>query len=566
MENIITVTLTHIKFPKTPDGQNDEITQKGPIQLESNDVESFWSNPSDHNSQKGLIQLESNDGYIYETFDLPWTDKSRRKVVFQILQLYEKDRDTWPKDNDFIPKATECGYFVDGRPSQERFKIIGHELYEKIFCTKELEKFLCSALKKNDMFNIIRLKTPQKGSFLQSCPWELLHDGTDFLFRPPHATVLVRHVAFEQTLPSLPLTKTLHVALVDPRPDMPKEFDSIPQEERGLLDGLSSDTFKVTYPARNTLNDLGRILRENHPQIVHIDAHGDFGWKCPNSECNKINYEDNCCRCGKEKGSDLHKQGYLAFLSEPENDGIEWVNGEELGRQLFDRNILLVVLSACHSGYISGKSTFNSVAGNLIRHGIPAVIAMQFSIATGASKEFIKGLYETLMKGESLAEAVFEASRDLDKESWYRPVLYLRTDNSNPAGQLFTTEASAIEQLREWKEMHNQSQELYFKIDPASVFLNKRMLDDASRQWNMCREPIKIFLRQDFQYIKSKTFDELKKETVADEIARQLNIIPQESEKIGELKNTIGDISSKFGALLAESDKKIKELVETLRA
>ncbi len=100
-----------------------------------------------------------------------------------------------------------------------------------------------------------------------------------------------------------------------------------------------------------------------------------------------------------------------------------------------------MVLSACRSGMSRmSESVFNGVAQNLIGQGIPAVVAMQYSISVLAASAFSEYFYRSLGEKESLAIALRrgQSAMGIEGNQWYRPVLYLRWED-NQGGQLFKT-------------------------------------------------------------------------------------------------------------------------------
>ncbi|MEC4819709.1 MAG: effector-associated domain EAD1-containing protein [Scytonema sp. PMC 1069.18] len=78
------------------------------------------------------------------------------------------------------------------------------------------------------------------------------------------------------------------------------------------------------------------------------------------------------------------------------------------------------------------------VAQNLIGRGIPAVVAMTYTISVPAARDFTESFYHSLGQKNSLAIAVSsgKSAIGIEGKEWYRPVLYLRWED-NDGGQLF---------------------------------------------------------------------------------------------------------------------------------
>ncbi len=402
--------------------------------------------------EEAHVILEVPDGGSEDNwFPLIWLNDEEWNAVFWSLELYSKDSTTWPTSPD-ISTAEKLYLFSDGQPSDQRWEIIGNALYKAIFSSKEIEGLFSDSLRRRyEDIPVVQLRMSSKGSILHSYPWELLHNGKDFLFDARHA-FLVRYLDIIEPIKVIE-KKSLKVLLIDPRPRMPQDYPNLSLSDRPHLKRMSNQfpgEFVVTNlsdvsESKHTLSKIQRYLMTSQDDIhtLHIDTHGDFGWLC--KKCRRTYRILNspraktCKTCEVKRPEKQEVQGYLAF--QDETGKCIWVDGKQLGKVLMKRGIQVVVLSACKSGLVGGSSAFNSVAGALIRQGIPSVIAMQFSVDERAAKTFIDTFYRALIAGTPLTGAVAEARINLrtilDNEAWYRPVLYLRTDRYNYQGEVF---------------------------------------------------------------------------------------------------------------------------------
>lgn len=404
----------------------------------------------------------------YTSFELLWLDDVEWKAVFLSLESHTERPTTWPS-GEVLGKAQELGLFLQDRPSDDRFKIIGRQLYDTVLGTEEIRSLLNRLLHlETNEIPVVEFHVQDEGSTLQAYPWELLHDGERFLFDGRHAFP-VRHVNFEEPIIPFELTENLQVLYVVPRPSMAsyEGYTDLPIREKPHLEYLNryypEHLALETLPA-NTLDALQRRLvgSENPVHAIHIDTHGGFGWLC---QCKRFNFPkaQECSRCNEPRSSDQIDRGYLAF--ETVNGDVDWVSGGELGKRLHRRGVKVVVLSACRSGLVGGKSTFNGVAGALVKQHIPAVVAMQFSIEVNQAERFTEFFYWALMNGMSLTEAVDEGRVALSEESRYRPVLYLRTDPVNYRGELFKPK-SRLDPPKKLGPREKWIKRLGFKRDP----------------------------------------------------------------------------------------------------
>ena len=112
---------------------------------------------------------------------------------------------------------------------------------------------------------------------------------------------------------------------------------------------------------------------------------------------------------------------------------------EKLAQNLVGRNIRLAVFGACKTAQRDQLNAWTGVAPALTRAGIPAVVAMQYTIGDANAIAFSRRFYGALASGETIDAAVTDGRlailnrSDLDERDWGVPVLYLRT----PGGVLF---------------------------------------------------------------------------------------------------------------------------------
>lgn len=398
-----------------------------------------------------LAILQSPEGYTEDhQFTLPWLDDKEWNAIFQYLKVFGDYKDTWPTSEETIRSAKELGLARDdGSPSPKRLEIIGKNLYNTIFGNEKIRRLLWQSLNSyggNTPMFVLHFR--DAGRYLQTYPWELLHDGEKFLFDAQGAS-LVRWIDFgqkSQHIQAIQLDDTLNVLMVDPRPKMPEKYSELPPLDRDVLQSHLTDVSSQliihnieSVSFLSTLTTISNTLLPKKIHAIHIDAHGDFGWLC--ERCDFLNPSATThCRnkkCGRSISDDQHSQGYLAF--QKSNGSLAWVDGDQLGKAIAKNNINLVFLSACDSGLVAEGNVFNSVAGALIKQGVPAVVAMQLPVEVESTKTFVYSFYNALLNYKPLGSAVPFARTSLSEfdDTWYRPVLYLRTDATNIEGRIF---------------------------------------------------------------------------------------------------------------------------------
>jgi CHAT domain-containing protein len=106
-----------------------------------------------------------------------------------------------------------------------------------------------------------------------------------------------------------------------------------------------------------------------------------------------------------------------------------------LGQMVSDSDLRLAVLSACETSLAGGNTSFGGVAHQLVRGGIPAVVAMQSSIPDKSAIAFSRGLYGALTQGWSVDASVQEGRRAImttlgsgweGSVDWAVPTLHVR--------------------------------------------------------------------------------------------------------------------------------------------
>lgn len=183
---------------------------------------------------------------------------------------------------------------------------------------------------------------------------------------------------------------------------------SVEQEEavirRGFEPLVAAGLVTVTTLARATPTKLHGYLSNGKFDVVHFIGHGTY--------------------------DESRGEGRLVFENE---QGQEHSLGERSVREIFcRRNLSLVFLNACETG-AAGRAEFNKgIAQSLVAHGLPAVVANQYSVLDSSATSFARHFYWSLAQGNSLGESAREAriavnySLHGEPIDWAVPVLYAR--------------------------------------------------------------------------------------------------------------------------------------------
>lgn len=282
---------------------------------------------------------------------------------------------------------------------------------------------------------------------LLTWPWEYMYvqdmrgerKPSSFLALDPRISI-VRHQAV-----ALPVhwfgaadSRRVVVAMASPEPHKDyRKLDNLPTEQRAIraalagLPGLDAaylpryDDEPVDAVPGANLRDVIKAL--SHPtDIFHFGGHGEF------------------LKQLGPGGADIMGEGGI-ILADENNQAVP-LPGDRLMEILRDKGVRLVVLGACETARRDTFHVWSSVAASLLRGGIPAVLAMQFSIKDDLAAAFMADLYAALVAGKQIDEAMAVGRAAIRAEAlngrrdirdWGVPVLYLGTPDGrvfNPVG------------------------------------------------------------------------------------------------------------------------------------
>lgn len=157
----------------------------------------------------------------------------------------------------------------------------------------------------------------------------------------------------------------------------------------------------VPHATRRAIRDA---LLQQKPDIVQFVGHGIY-------------------RKGK---------GYLAL---EQGDGTTWELDDERFASLFagyDDHLGLISLATCESATSDAPQSFLGIAPKLVQKGIPAVVAMQYSVRVKTAKIFLEDFYTALAARKPVDWAVQQGRNAValelgfDNREFATPVLYMR--------------------------------------------------------------------------------------------------------------------------------------------
>lgn len=292
-------------------------------------------------------------------------------------------------------------------------------------------------------------KAQEAATLLLGLPWELLHNGSSYLFQGAKPTRVRRRLPGTEGFGVAVVAPPIRILLITARPD---------DEACGYIDHRSSALPLVeatealpglvklhllsppTLPALRA--ELERARDQKRPyHVVHFDGHGVYD---PSVGLGGLCFER------PEDSGKLEQRRHVT------------VNSNELGPLLRDHRIPLVCLDACQSAQAGQAS--ESVASALLKVGVASVVAMSHSLLVETSRRFVAAFYGALARGKRVGDAMLAGQRQLKDDSfrgrifgagelrlddWFVPVLYQEKDDpqlfkSAPAKQTLADFQAAL--------------------------------------------------------------------------------------------------------------------------
>lgn len=336
-----------------------------------------------------MVTAESNQGEISDKFSL---DVEQIENAFSsVLEL--------SLGSDFLASA-------------------GTQLFNSLFPQQISNLFYATLANARARNKGVRIRLTVEPQRLLTLPWEFAYEPTNgFFVASSTEIVFSRYIPTPMTRGQVEVTQPpIRVLVVISNPsdlgengmaelDVAEEIKII---ESALRDLTSRHVLTLSFlTVANTTEIRSRIRREN-PHIFHFVGHGGFS----------------------------EEVGGAILVLEDENRHCKYVS-EKVYREFFlgQQGIKLVLLSACESAKTSSTIPFLGMAHNIVRRGLPAVIAMQYSIPILTNRIFVQEFYRSLTDGYPVDTSVQEARRaiyqdvPLGRLDFGIPVLFMRAPN-----------------------------------------------------------------------------------------------------------------------------------------
>ncbi len=296
--------------------------------------------------------------------------------------------------------------------NEELFVNLGRTLFQRLFSGEIEDVYRASLGHARAQGKGLRIRLRLEPPELSAIPWEYLYDELNDLFLAVSPeTPITRYIQVPEPPRSITIHPALKVLAVISNPvnlaerglpelDAEKEKQVLSQaleewEKEGLV--------QLEFLDHAVASEIRERLRRYQPHIFHFIGHGVF--------------EDD--------------RAYLVI--EDDDRRFRLITGRTF-REFFLGNDFtkLVILNACQSATTSSTQPMVGLAPNLVRRGLPAVVAMQYSIYDDTAIKFSREFYRALAVGFPVDTAISEARRGIyidcgvERRDWGIPVLFMR--------------------------------------------------------------------------------------------------------------------------------------------
>ncbi|GAB1540027.1 hypothetical protein NUACC21_26960 [Scytonema sp. NUACC21] len=289
----------------------------------------------------------------------------------------------------------------------ELLKLLGRKLYQALFPNQINTRFHATLAGAQAKGYSVRLRLIFQSPQLAALPWEFLYDEeTNSFLGNNTQTVLSRYIDVPLQKRVIAAKLPLKALLVISSPTDLTKLDATGEEtliRSALKKHIEAGKIELDIIREATIRNINQKLREKPYNIFHFIGHSVF--------------ENN--------------KGYIAL--EDTNKTAKLLDDEGFANCFLGNSSLgLAVLNSCQGAEVSEHQIFAGIAPNLVRRGIPAVIAMQYPILDTTAKVFADEFYRTLVLNYPLDTAI-QTTRNaisqevgLDKPDFATPVLYMR--------------------------------------------------------------------------------------------------------------------------------------------
>ncbi len=328
---------------------------------------------------------------------------------------------------------------TNSRIEKDWLKNVGTKLANALF-TQEIRNHFYDVKSKAHNKGI-RVRLNIKSPEISRYPWEALFDNGRYMaveLETP-LTRFIPNVAPTKKTFDKPV-KILMIAANPSDPKLPainveREIEVITES---LQNGIDNGIIKLDVERRGNVRRIMDQLNNENYNIIHFIGHGVF--------------KDGL--------------GYLAL--EDNTGGLDIANHERIGDIfLNEKSLGLIVLNACQGAATSTSKAFTGLAPELIRRGIPSIIAMRYSITNQMAHHFSREFYKNLPRipfDENLQRVrqSILVNQLADPREFTAPILFMNAPDgmifqpANEEAQTLIVKPALELKLKELREQYNE--------------------------------------------------------------------------------------------------------------
>ncbi|SDP44463.1 CHAT domain-containing protein, partial [Arthrobacter sp. ok909] len=263
---------------------------------------------------------------------------------------------------------------------------------------------------------VLRLAAPE----MAALPWEMLFDPETESYLCQEMPLLRRIPAADFNPHPLEVKPPLRILGIVAAPSNLPGLDADAEKQylaQALAKPIADGLIELVWAEQATWDGIQTMLLDGPWHVLHFIGHGDYDMS---RQEGRIALESDTGRSAMVESSRLM---HLLREAEP--------------------TPRLVVLNSCSSGEAGREDLFSGTAAALVRGGISAVAAMQFTVSDRAAIAFARGFYAAIAHGRDVDKAAGSGRRSilgLGTLEWMTPVLYVRGGST----RLFTLTSSPV--------------------------------------------------------------------------------------------------------------------------
>lgn len=215
---------------------------------------------------------------------------------------------------------------------------------------------------------------------LRHLPWELLHDGTDFLCANPLQLFTPLRRVVDRQYSWQPQKRQLGILFMASAPEKVEPVLNFEDEEAKILQATAKNPLDLQVEESGTLQGLEERLTDmpEAPDVIHLSGHADV--------------QDN----------------QPVFLLEDDMGRVAPSTPQELAHTLVatDRYPRIAFLSGCRTGQSSYQHNMLSYSEQVVSAGVPVVLGWALPVGDVAASQAAAALYQKLATGFDISQAV----------------------------------------------------------------------------------------------------------------------------------------------------------------